>query len=57
MVLRMLAAAHSNRQIASQLGIREKTVRNHVWHVYLKLGFASRSDATEYAARNGLLTA
>jgi DNA-binding NarL/FixJ family response regulator len=57
MVLRMLAADHTNQQIAHQLGIREKTVRNHVWHVYMKLGMASRGDASRYATGEGLLSA
>ncbi|MGH7912737.1 MAG: LuxR C-terminal-related transcriptional regulator [Candidatus Dormibacteraceae bacterium] len=53
-VLLLVAKAASNRQIASQLDIREKTVRNHVWHLCAKLGLESRQDAAGVVASLGL---
>lgn len=53
-VLRLLALARSNREIADQLVLSEKTVRNHVEHIYLKLGVTNRVGAGLYAVRNGL---
>lgn len=56
-VLLLVAKAASNQQIASQLDIREKTVRNHVWHLSAKLGLGSRRDAAQVVASLGLATA
>ena len=44
-VLRLLCEGHSNAQIAWNLGIAEKTVRNHVSGLYRKLGVRSRAEA------------
>jgi DNA-binding NarL/FixJ family response regulator len=41
----LIAAGHSNGQIAAHLVLREKTVKNHVNRIYAKLGARSRSDA------------
>lgn len=53
-VLRMVARGHSNRDIAVRLVISEKTVRNHVEHVYLKLGVRNRTQASMAAIDHGL---
>jgi DNA-binding NarL/FixJ family response regulator len=41
----LIAAGHSNGQIAAHLVLAEKTVKNHVNRIYAKLGAGSRSDA------------
>lgn len=43
-VLAQLAAGKSNREISDELGISEKTVKNHLWKVYRKLGVKSRTQ-------------
>jgi DNA-binding CsgD family transcriptional regulator len=54
-VLRLVAAGLTNRRIADRLGISEKTVARHVSNLFVKLGLASRSAATAYAFRHGLV--
>ena len=44
-VLAQLCEGRSNAQIGWQLGIAEKTVRNHVSALYRKLGVRSRAEA------------
>jgi HD-GYP domain-containing protein (c-di-GMP phosphodiesterase class II) len=53
-VLLHVAQGLSNREIASALWISEKTVRNHVEHIYAKLGVSNRIGASLYATRHGL---
>jgi pimeloyl-ACP methyl ester carboxylesterase/DNA-binding CsgD family transcriptional regulator len=43
--LRLLCEGRSNAQIAYELGVAEKTVRNHVSNLYRKLGVRSRAEA------------
>jgi DNA-binding NarL/FixJ family response regulator len=44
-VMQLLARGHSNRQIADELVVSEKTVKNHVHNAYLKLGVKRRAEA------------
>ncbi|MCW2560540.1 MAG: LuxR family transcriptional regulator [Mycobacterium sp.] len=53
-VLLHVAHGRSNREIASALWISEKTVRNHVEHIYAKIGVSNRIGASLYATRHGL---
>jgi pimeloyl-ACP methyl ester carboxylesterase/DNA-binding CsgD family transcriptional regulator len=53
-VLRLLAGGRSNKGIASDLGISDRTVARHVTNLYAKLGVQSRAAATAYAVRRGL---
>lgn len=55
-VLRLLAAAASNREIANQLSISEGTVKRHAANMYAKLGAVSRIDAVAKAGRYNLLS-
>jgi len=48
-VLVLLAGGRTNRVIANELFISEKTVASHVGHIFTKLGVTSRSAATAYA--------
>jgi DNA-binding NarL/FixJ family response regulator len=56
-ILRLVAAGAGNRDIARQMGISEKTVRNHMSHIYDKLDVRDRSGALLYAMRKGLVQA
>lgn len=53
-VLELIAQARSNATIARQLGITDKTVRNHVANVFAKLRVADRSEAIVRAREAGL---
>lgn len=53
-VLRLVAQGASNKDIAAMLVLSEKTVRNHVEHVYAKIGVSNRIGASMYALENGL---
>jgi NarL family two-component system response regulator LiaR len=55
-VLELIGRGLSNKRIARELGVAEKTVKTHVGHVLAKLGVADRTQAALYAVRNGLLT-
>jgi DNA-binding NarL/FixJ family response regulator len=44
-IMSLIAAGHSNGQIAAHLVLAEKTVKNHVNRIYAKLGAGSRPDA------------
>ena len=53
-VLRLLAAGKTNRAIAKELGLSEKTVARHVSNTFTKIGVPSRAAATAYAYENHL---
>lgn len=55
-VLRLLAQGHSNKQIAHRLNNTEKTIKTHVSRILSKLGVQSRTQATLYAIRTGLVS-
>jgi NarL family two-component system response regulator LiaR len=55
-VLRRVARGCSNKEIALNLSIAEKTVKTHVGSILSKLGAASRTQATLIAIRSGLAT-
>jgi DNA-binding CsgD family transcriptional regulator len=44
-IMSLIAAGHSNGQIAERLVLAEKTVKNHVNRIYAKLGVGSRPAA------------
>jgi DNA-binding CsgD family transcriptional regulator len=48
-LLRLLAAGHTNTQIARRLGISEATVRTHLENIYARLGVSSRTAAVTRA--------
>jgi DNA-binding NarL/FixJ family response regulator len=51
--LALLAEGLSNSEIAERLGISEKTVRNHLSHLFDKLGVWSRAQAIVFARDHG----
>ena len=56
-VLRLLAQGRSPALIAAELHISAKTVRNHVEHIYAKIGASNRTGAALFAVSHGLLGA
>ena len=54
-VLASVATGKTNRAIADDLFISEKTVARHVSNIFTKLGLASRSAATAYAYEHDLV--
>ena len=54
-VLRLVARGASNKEIAAQLVISEKTARNHVERTYAKIGASNRIGASMYALEHGLV--
>lgn len=53
--LRLMADGQSNKEIASALGISERTVKTHLGHLFDKLGVTSRTEAVKVASRRGLV--
>jgi NarL family two-component system response regulator LiaR len=53
-VLRLIARGMSNKQIARELVVSEKTVKTHVSNILAKLHLADRTQAALYAVREGL---
>ena len=53
-VLELIALGHSNKRIALELGVAEKTVKTHVGHMLAKLGVADRTQAALLAVQHGL---
>ncbi|MDQ4024358.1 MAG: LuxR C-terminal-related transcriptional regulator [Actinomycetota bacterium] len=54
-VLGLIARGHSNRDVARRLQLAEKTVGNHVEHIYTKIGSSTRAEASLFAMQHGLL--
>jgi DNA-binding CsgD family transcriptional regulator len=53
-ILERIAQGLDNAQIAAHLGMSEKTVRNHITHVFDKIGVENRSQAIVLARERGL---
>jgi DNA-binding NarL/FixJ family response regulator len=54
-ILKLMAVGKPNKQIAFSLKISEKTVRNHISHIYEKLQIYDRAQAVLYAVRKALV--
>jgi DNA-binding NarL/FixJ family response regulator len=54
-VLRLLAAGETNKAIATELVLSERTVDRHVSNMFTKLGVSSRTAATAYAYEHQLV--
>ena len=54
-VLRMVSAGETNKAIAAELVLSERTVDRHVSNIFAKLGVSSRAAATAFAYEHQLL--
>lgn len=54
-VLALVASGKTNRAVATELFLSEKTVARHVSNIFTKLSLSSRSAATAYAYEHGLI--
>ena len=54
-VLQMAADGRSNKEIAAELVLSEKTVKNHITNIFSKLKVNDRTQAVLYALRKGLV--
>jgi DNA-binding CsgD family transcriptional regulator len=54
-VLRLVSRGFSSKEIASRLVISPKTARNHIEHIYVKIGASNRAGASLFAMQHGLL--
>ena len=54
-VLRLVASGKTNKVIAKQLFLSEKTVDRHVSNIFAKVNVASRAAATAFAYQHGLV--
>lgn len=53
-VLRLVATGLDNNEIALQLSISSKTVKNHISSIFTKLGISNRVQAAVFAVRHGI---
>lgn len=53
--LQLIADGRSNKEIAAELRISERTVKTHLGHLFDKLGVTSRTEAVKIATRRGLV--
>ena len=54
-VLRLVSRGLSSKEIAARLVISPKTARNHIEHIYVKIGASNRAGAGLFAMQHGLL--
>jgi ATP/maltotriose-dependent transcriptional regulator MalT len=54
-VLRYVAAGKTNKQIATQLGLSDKTIGRHLSNIFVKIDVGTRSAATAYAFEHHLV--
>ena len=50
----LIARGKSSREIAEALVISQRTVENHIGHIYTKLGFNSRAQIAAWTVEKGL---
>ena len=53
--LKLMADGKSNKEIANELGISDRTVKTHLGHLFEKLSVTSRTEAIKVASRRGLV--
>ena len=56
-MLRFVARGYTNKAVAVQLGISDRTVQGHLANIFSKLNAQSRTDAVMIGLRLGLITA
>ncbi|PRC55019.1 helix-turn-helix transcriptional regulator, partial [Mycobacterium sp. ITM-2017-0098] len=55
-VLARIARGATNRQVAQQLHLSDKTVGRHLANIYAKLGVSTRTAAANWAFQHGALS-
>jgi ATP/maltotriose-dependent transcriptional regulator MalT len=55
-VLGLVASGRTNKQVASDLHLSERTVARHISNIFTKIGVTSRTAATAFAYENDLVT-
>ena len=55
-ILRLVLAGHTNKAIAAEISISEKTVEYHLDNIYTKIGIRSRVMAGIWALQQGVET-
>jgi ATP/maltotriose-dependent transcriptional regulator MalT len=53
-VVRLIAEGLSNKQIGANLGLSDKTIKNHISHILGKLGLNARTQVAVLALRGGI---
>lgn len=54
-ILMMISQGRENRRIASELGIKESTVKRHVYNIFQQLNASNRTEAVHLARQYGFL--
>jgi DNA-binding NarL/FixJ family response regulator len=54
-VLRLVAMGKANKQVASELGLAEETIKAHLKTIFLKLDVNDRTHAVTVAAKRGII--
>ncbi|MEW2633566.1 LuxR C-terminal-related transcriptional regulator [Streptomyces sp. NPDC048389] len=55
-ILVLISQGNSNRRVAKALGISEKTVKNHLSAIFLKVGASDRTQAVVMGIRSGIVS-
>lgn len=55
-VLKLVAKGHFNKEIAIQLDISERTVKNHISSIFRKIDVSDRTQAAVFAIKNNLIS-
>jgi DNA-binding NarL/FixJ family response regulator len=53
-IVRLVATGLTNREISGRLGLSDKTVKNHISHIFAKLNVTTRTQVVIHAIRSGL---
>jgi two-component system NarL family response regulator len=53
-VLKLIAGGYSNREISIALSLSEKTIKNHISHIFAKLHITARTQAVIHAIKTGI---
>lgn len=54
-ILKFISKGYSNKEIATKLDISDRTVKNHIFMLFKKIGVVDRTQAAVYALRKGLI--
>ena len=54
-ILKLIAEGLFNKEIGDRLNISERTVKNHVFNLFKKIGASDRTQAAVYAIKNNLV--